>query len=162
MTIQKTILKSNEPRMLEKHNIEAFLRVNGIAPTAEDEEIRSVLLSARWDHDEVDTALMVLKENIKDQTTHVDTLHKVFNTDKRLSSAEISSLLGITVNLERNSIISTAEQNQKNENLNFFAALLLSVTIALSSIGYLMYKEHVGFFGTAHGGATAAATTPAK
>jgi hypothetical protein len=137
--------------MLEKDNIEAFLRVNGIAPTAKDEEIRSVLLSARWNHDEVDTALMVLKENIKDQTTHVDTLHKVFNSDKRLSAAEISSLLGITVNIANNEVNTPiAKFTERNENLNFFAALLLSVTISLSSIGYLMYREKAGFFAVKH------------
>ena len=146
MTTRPTTLNQNVNSMLEKQNIEAFLRVNGIASTAKDEEIRSVLLSARWDHDEVDTALMVLKENVRDQTTHVDTLHKVFNTDKRLSAAEISSLLGITVNIENSSSASVATIRRQNENLNFFAALLLSVTIALSSIGYLMYKERAGFF----------------
>ena len=43
--------------MIEKRNVEAFLKVNGIPPTAKDEEIRSILLSARWNNNEVDTAL---------------------------------------------------------------------------------------------------------
>ncbi len=156
--IQQMILKRNANSMLEKNNIEAFLRVNGIAPTAKDEEIRSVLLSARWNNDEVDTALMVLKENIKDQTTHVDTLHKVFNSDKRLSAAEISSLLGITVNIDHFEVQPPLETLQKrNDNTNFFIALLLSVSIALSSIGYLMFKEKAGFFATSPSQARAGA-----
>jgi hypothetical protein len=137
--------------MLEKNNIEAFLRVNGIAPTAKDEEIRSVLLSARWNNDEVDTALMVLKENIKDQTTHVDTLHKVFNSDRRLSASEINSLLGINVTISSNEVTSPLiAYHKRNDTINFFIALLLSVTISLTSIGYLMFKEKAGFFAPVH------------
>ena len=70
-----------EKNMIDKRSIEAFLRVNGIPPTAQDEEIRSVLLSAKWNENEVDTALVVLKENLTNQETHVDTLHKVFNSE---------------------------------------------------------------------------------
>ena len=58
--------------MIEKRSVEAFLKVNGIPATAKDEEIRSVLLSARWNNNEVDTALMVLKENVLSNETHVD------------------------------------------------------------------------------------------
>ncbi len=132
--------------MIEKRNVEAFLKVNGIPPTAKDEEIRSVLLSARWNNNEVDTALMVLKENMVNNETHVDTLHKVFNSDDRLSSAEITKLLGIDVNLSDHNF---ADINKKyNQTLNHSAliTLILSVVIAVSSIGYLMYQEQAGVF----------------
>ncbi|MES2749517.1 MAG: hypothetical protein V4606_03930 [Patescibacteria group bacterium] len=137
--------------MIEKRNVEAFLKVNGIPPTAKDEEIRSVLLSARWNNNEVDTALMVLKENTVNKETHVDTLHKVFNSDDRLSSAEITKLLGIEVNLSDHSF--TERNKQQTLNHSSLITLILSVIIALSSIGYLMYKEQAGFF---HGTNTAA------
>jgi hypothetical protein len=110
--------------MIEKKNIEAFLKVNGIPPTARDEEIRSVLLSARWNHNEVDTALMVLKENVKSNQTHVDTLHKVFNTDDRLSSAEISNLLGIDVHLSSEDV---GDINKKRRSIESFRSLLTFV-----------------------------------
>lgn len=132
--------------MIEKRNVEAFLRVNGIPPTAKDEEIRSVLLSARWNNNEVDTALMVLKENVVSNETHVDTLHKVFNSDDRLSSAEITKLLGIEVNLSDHNFTDINHTYQKTLNHSALITLILSILIAVSSIGYLMYKEQVGFF----------------
>lgn len=131
--------------MIEKRNIEAFLKVNGIPPTAKDEEIRSVLLSARWNNNEVDTALMVLKENTKNNETHVDTLHKVFNSDDRLSGAEISKLLGIDVNLSDNELDLNAK-HQLSQNTTVIITFALSIVIAVSSIGYLMYKEQAGVF----------------
>jgi hypothetical protein len=132
--------------MIEKRNIEAFLRVNGVPPTAKDEEIRSVLLSARWNDNEVDTALMVLKENVKNQETHVDTLHKVFNSDDRLTATEISSLLGIDVAFSGNEIKDLSQKRVKVENTQVIVAFTLSIIIAVSSIGYLMFKEKAGFF----------------
>ena len=135
--------------MIEKQNLEAFLKVNGIPPTAKDEEIRSVLLSARWNNNEVDTALMVLKENIKNSETHVDTLHKVFNSDDRLSSQEISKLLGIDVRLSDNEIIDLNKNMARTLTHTTALTLVLSVIIALSSIFYLMYKEKAGVFHTA-------------
>lgn len=132
--------------MIEKRNIEAFLRVNGIPATAKDEEIRSVLISARWNNNEVDTALMVLKENTKNQETHVDTLHKVFNTDNRLSSAEISALLGIDVQLSNDDVNDVNKKFRNSETSHRIMAFTLAVVIAVSSVGYLMYKEKAGVF----------------
>lgn len=132
--------------MIEKRNVEAFLRVNGIPPTAKDEEIRSVLLSARWNNNEVDTALMVLKENINSNETHVDTLHKVFNSDDRLSSSEITKLLGIDVTLSDNDVTDLNTKHQLSQNSTAVITFVLSIIIAVSSIGYLMYKEKAGVF----------------
>jgi hypothetical protein len=132
--------------MIDKRNIEAFLKVNGIPPTAKDEEIRSVLLSARWNNNEVDTALMVLKENTVSNETHVDTLHKVFNSDDRLSSAEITKLLGIDVHLTELEDVSISRKHQIIENSSALIVFILSLLIAFSSIGYLMYKEKAGVF----------------
>ena len=132
--------------MIEKRNVEAFLRVNGIPPTAKDEEIRSVLLSARWNNNEVDTALMVLKENVVNNETHVDTLHKVFNSDDRLSSAEITKLLGIDVNLSEHNFADINSKYKQTLNHSALITLILSIVIAVSSIGYLMYEEQAGIF----------------
>ena len=115
--------------MIEKRNVEAFLKVNGIPPTAKDEEIRSVLLSARWNNNEVDTALMVLKENVKNNETHVDTLHKVFNSDDRLSSAEISKLLGIDVALSDHDVNDLNAKHQMSQNSTAVITFILSILL---------------------------------
>ena len=55
--------------MLQKKDIETILKINGVSAVAPDEEIRTVLLSARYNNDEVDTAIMVLRENMKTHQT---------------------------------------------------------------------------------------------
>ena len=132
--------------MIEKRNVEAFLRVNGIPPTAKDEEIRSVLLSARWNNNEVDTALMVLKENVNSNETHVDTLHKVFNSDDRLSASEITKLLGIDVNLSDGDVVDLDKKREFFGKIATVLTFILSIVIAVTSIAYLMYKEKAGVF----------------
>lgn len=85
--------------MFNRSNIEQLLKVNGVAPTAPDEEIKSILVSAKWHKDDVDTALLVLRENKVSHETHVDSLHKIFRSDDHLRPETISSLLGIDVDL---------------------------------------------------------------
>lgn len=133
--------------MIEKKTVEDFLRANGIPATAPDEEIRSVLLSARWDDNDVNTALLVLKENTLDKSTHVDTLHKVFHTDGHLSPSDINSLLGISVSLDAREL--GAKLPGLNKTISFvrgLLAILLAVLIAVLGVGYVMYSEKSGFF----------------
>lgn len=132
--------------MIEKRSIETFLRVNGIPPTAKDEEIRSVLISARWNENEVDTALMVLKENVTNQQTHVDTLHKVFNSDDRLNAAEISSLLGIDVELSNDDVGDLESKRKRLDQVHTIITIVLAITIAIGATVYLMHQEKVGYF----------------
>ena len=86
--------------MVKKKDIETILKINGVETTAPDEEIRSVLLSARYNKDEVDTAIMVLRENMLTHETRVNGLHKIFRSDEGLKPAEISALLGIEVDID--------------------------------------------------------------
>lgn len=132
--------------MVNKKHVESLLKANGVPATAADEEIRSVLLSAKWNHNEVDTALMVLKENKIDHTTRVDTLHKVFQTDGRLSSSEISALLGIDVYIDNEDELKSHYHRLSVDRLQSFVALVLSLIIAFTSLGYVMYKENIGPF----------------
>ncbi len=130
--------------MTDRRHIESILKVNGIAPTAPDEEIKSVLLSARFNNDEVDTALMILRENIKTNETRVDGLHKVFRTDSALHPAEVSRLLGIDID-----ITDDLSQRANPKRFSFFELTLLSVASSLLAIVCLlmyMYAEDIGWF----------------
>lgn len=131
--------------MIDKNYVENILRANGIAPTAKDEEIRSLLLSAKWTENDVDTALMVLKENITTKETHIDTLHKVFHTDQKLTPDEINSLLGIKATFN-NFSVEQETHDSGVQSISTFIAIVLSILIALSSVGYVMYREQAGFF----------------
>lgn len=132
--------------MIEKQQVESILKANGIPPTAPDEEIRSILISARWDNNDVDTALMVLKENKASKATHVDTLHRVFHSDERLTPSDISSLLGVKVSLSEDDVQNVEEKRRKIERAQSLVALTLALSIVLLGLTYLMYVEQAGVF----------------
>ena len=132
--------------MIDKNQIETILKTNGIHPTAPDEVIRSVLISARWDDNDVDTALMVLKENTTDNTSRVDTLHRVFHTDEKLSPADISAMLGVKVDISDTDLKDLQIERQKIERVQSFVAVILAISIVLFGLTYLMYVEQAGVF----------------
>ncbi|MFM2424279.1 MAG: hypothetical protein RLZZ70_670 [Candidatus Parcubacteria bacterium] len=117
--------------MLTRQSIESLLKANGIPPTAPDEEIRSVLISARFAENDVDTALLVLKENKVTSQAHVDTLHKVFHSDERLSPADISSLLGIEVNFTHKGAVANTTAAKEQRWSSYLAVLLAFVIVAI-------------------------------
>ena len=130
--------------MTDRRQIESILKVNGIAPTAPDEEIKSVLLSARFNNDEVDTAMMILRENIKTNETRVDGLHKVFRTDTALHPSEVSKLLGIDID-----IVDERSRRSDPRKFTFLELALLSLASSLLAIVCLlmyMYAEGIGWF----------------
>ena len=132
--------------MINKQQVESFLKANGVPPSAKDEEIRSMLLSARWDNNEVDTALMVLKENTLSKETHVDTLHKIFQSDDRLTPVEISSLLGIDVEFTSDDVNDILKKRADIEKYRMSFAIFLSVGLTLLMLVLLMYINDVGPF----------------
>jgi hypothetical protein len=129
---------------MQKQDIETILKINGVSPEAPDEEIRSVLLSARYNNDEVDTAVMVLKENTKTHQTRVDGLHKVFRSDEALNPQEISALLGIEVEVKE---INVEKKNRREMSTiqSVFVGVVATI-IAVSGIMFAMYVNHVGIF----------------
>lgn len=131
--------------MIDRNEIENVLRVNGVSPSAKDEEIRSLLLTAKWTENDVDTAMMVLKENTAIKETHVDTLHKIFRSDQRLSPTEITDLLGINTTFTNSDILE--KTNHPGQKIfSILIAFILSIIILVGSIGFLMYKEKAGLF----------------
>lgn len=119
--------------MIQRAQIEQILRINGVEVGAPDEEIKSVLLSARWHEDDIETAIMVLRENKKSHQTHVDTVHKVFHTDQKLDSEAVSSLLGIEMNVSPSQV--NPHIRNKNASFQFNTLLVLAlVSLALSVI----------------------------
>lgn len=130
--------------MVQKQDIEKILKINGVSPSANDEEIRSVLLSARYNNDEVDTAIMVLRENMKTHQTRVEGLHKVFRSDEALNASEISALLGIEVEVSD----MPQQRRHSREMSTLQSALVVVMAVALSLLGIFgaMYYYKVGVF----------------
>lgn len=130
--------------MIDRDHIERILRLNGIEPTADDEEIKSILLSARYQNHEVDAALMVLREDVDSKHTKVDGLHKVFRSDEMLNSKEIAALLGVDVSIDEK----VAARTHRND-IGTPKIILLSIIAALlafSALGVYMYFTEMGVF----------------
>ena len=132
--------------MIDRLHIEHILKLNGLQPTAPDEEIRSVLLSAKWQNDEVETALTVLREKVANHSSRVDTLHNVFLTDKRLSPEAIHSLLGINVELSAKEISEVRQSKRYISFLQVMTIILYATLLAFSSILIVMYIQNFGLF----------------
>jgi hypothetical protein len=130
--------------MLQKQDIEKILKINGVSPNADDEEIRSVLLSARYNNDEVDTAIMVLRENMKTHQTRVEGLHKVFRSDEALNASEISALLGIEVTVDE--VSADGRRGREMSTLQTLFVIVVSIVLALLGVFGAMYHYEVGIF----------------
>ncbi|MCA9361230.1 hypothetical protein KC845_01590 [Candidatus Kaiserbacteria bacterium] len=132
--------------MLDRTHVEKMLRLNGVSPTAPDEEIKSVLISASWHLDDVKTAIMVLRENTESKESRVDTFNKVFRKDEHLKPEMVSSLLGIEMNIDPESV----ETRRKNKGvLNIYEVVRLvvfSVVLSMLAILFAMWYFQVGFF----------------
>jgi hypothetical protein len=130
--------------MLKRNDIETILQINGAKPTDSDEEIRSILISARYNNQEVDTAMMILRENKVTHETKVEGLHKIFRSDESLKPEEISSLLGINVEIDEVRI----NQSRHLKVSSFQSILIVVFSVLLSLIGVFgsMYFYQVGIF----------------
>ena len=130
--------------MIERNHIEKILKINGMSPSEPDDVIRSVLLSARYNDDEIDTALMVLREDTKTKQVRVEGLHKVFRTDNALKPQEISDLLGIDVNLEH--YLPPIVQSRTFVTPTLISVWILSLLLAVVGVLLYMHFNKVGIF----------------
>lgn len=132
--------------MIDRSHIEQLLKINGLSPTSPDEEIRSVLISARWHKEDVETAITVLRENTTTHASRVDTLHDVFLTDRRLSPQAIHDLLGIDTSMEGNELEELKSRRHSAYIWQIISIVLFALLIAAGTLLTLMYTEKVGVF----------------
>ncbi len=132
--------------MIDRKYIERILKLNGLSPTAPDEEIRSVLISARWNKEDVETAITVLRENINTHKSRVDTLHDVFLTDQRLSPEAIHSLLGIDIEVNSSELQTLRASRRNLYRWQVVSIFIISLLIAATAILGMMYAEGFGAF----------------
>ena len=130
--------------MIDPGHIKKILEINGINSEAPDDRIRSVLLSARYNKDEIDTALLVLRENNETKKVRVEGLHKVFRTSHALAPKEISKLLGIEVDVSR---FEAGNKTRRTvSRWEYFIVWLLSIIIAIIGTVLFMHMHKIGIF----------------
>tara|TARA_B100000745_G_C20147241_1_gene393414 strand:+ start:997 stop:1419 length:423 start_codon:yes stop_codon:yes gene_type:complete len=139
--------------MIDRSVVEHLLTANGVDPSAPDEEIKSLLISAKWHASDVETALMVLRENSSTHKRRVDSLHKVMRSDENLDPQTISALLGIDVDIKQTNVPTGKTYNQmtvKQMTVVALVALTLALTFVITAMWYMeMGIFHIasGFFG---------------
>jgi len=131
--------------MFDRKHLESLLKINGLESTSPEEEVRSVLLNAKFKEDAVETALVVLRENTQTKQTRVDGLHKVFRTDEALKPAEISKLLGVEIAMNNTVNVTNKTQN-KLSILHTMLLWVLSLVIAMAAVLSYMYSYDMGVF----------------
>lgn len=130
--------------MAKRAYLESILKANGLRPTSPDEEIRSVLVSARFNKDDIEAALMILRENSTTNETSVDGLHKVFRTDATLLPSEVSRLLGIDVHVEKELTCRTS--NRDLSILEIVLVIVVSIIMTVTCTLAYMYTKDIGLF----------------
>lgn len=133
---------------MNKNQLKAVLKINGYTAEASDEDIRAVLLRAKYSEAEIQKALLILREKDVSPMIRSDGLHTVFYTDSHLRPSEIAGLLGIEVNFD----VGKFKQQRKNQITvspqEAFVVIGLSLLIAISSIVIYMYINNIGIFHT--------------
>lgn len=132
--------------MIDRKYIERILKLNGLTPTAPDEEIRSVLISARWNKEDVETAITVLRENTSTHKSRVDTLHDVFLTEQRLSPEAIHSLLGIDMEVNSSELEELRTSRKHLYQWQMISVFIIALLMAAVIVLGLMYMGDFGFF----------------
>lgn len=134
--------------MIDRTVLEKMLKANGVEETASDEEIRSVLISAKWHDDDVNTAITVLRENTETHETRVDSLHKIFRSDNKLKPETVSSLLGIEMDLPAKQIIENPDAHRHYSTGQVLHIAIVSLALALVLVFGAMWMMKIGIFYT--------------
>lgn len=133
--------------MFKKEHIEKMLRLNGVSLDDPDDVIKSILISAQWHEDDVEAAVLVLRENKDSHETHVDSLHKVFRSDERLRPETIASLLGIEMDFSSKDI--EVRRKRVHRALMPSQVLVMAVISLVSSLIFVfaaMWYLETGLF----------------
>ena len=122
--------------MLQKSHLERVLKINGVSPTASDEVIRELLISARYSENEIESALTVLRENTVTHDSTLESSHKIFRGDSSLNPQEILKLLGIDVDLTKSGSSSRITKQRSTSHATEIAIFVTVVVIvvAISSL----------------------------
>lgn len=131
---------------MNKNQIQSVLKINGCTGDCSDEQIREILLGARYSEAEVERALQILRERDLTQTVRADGLHTVFYTDNHLRASEISGLLGIDVDVDFDTRKAKEEQVPRFTFFEIIVIAALASVFAISGTVLYMYMNQIGIF----------------
>ncbi len=133
--------------MFQRDQVEKLLSLNGVTTEASDDEIKSVLLSARWHKDDIEAAVLVLRENKVTHQTHVDSMHKVFRSDERMHPETVSALLGIEMNVMPSDMPSGERRVERGmTSKQMMTVAVVSLALSLMFVLAAMWHLEMGMF----------------
>lgn len=132
--------------MIDRKHIEQILRLNGIESDAPDQQIKELLIRARWHEDDVETALVVLREDPKTKTDKIDAVHKVMHSNTKLAPDTLNALLGIDVEVH-----DVVQKHRKALQDSYYkqifsiavVSILLAAVILSTMMGYLQFADFI-------------------
>jgi len=104
---------------------------------ATDEEIYTALKAEDCTDDEIKEAISFFRDKSETKTKIFTAYHKVMSSDEALTPAEISSLLGIEVDVQDNRVV--AEEKRQNGMIQTVVIAVFSVLLAAVLILIMMY-----------------------
>lgn len=128
--------------MIDNKQLEVILRIHGLSPASSDEELRSILVAAKYTEEEVNESINHLRKS-KSEVVE-DGLFKIVRTDSSLRPAEISALLGIdvTVEIQRDGL----RRIEPTSPGYYFIVLATILFLAFFGIVFAMYQHEAGPF----------------
>ncbi|MEX0918227.1 MAG: hypothetical protein WDZ93_03655 [Candidatus Paceibacterota bacterium] len=136
--------------MYTKGHIEKILRINGLSPTATDEEIKSVLLYARCE--DTESIIAALRNENVDENKDLcgvqrpSTRCNVLLADERLKPETIKELLGIDVEINFSDLDAARARRQSVSTIQLGIIFACSAVCAAIAMFGIMWYYQIGFF----------------
>lgn len=137
---------------LDRSFIDNFLKINGVSAGANDAEIRDVLTKAKWNDEEIQTAILILRESASTTGIVAVTKHSttLFAPTADLSSRQLSRLLGVDVIVDPSVIKDprtgelASSRRAREEFVMWTIILLLSSVLAIAVLWILLFTLKLG------------------
>lgn len=132
--------------MLTKEHIEKILHLNGVEPAAGDDQVKAVLLRARWNQADVDAALLVLRTDTTSGERHHNDAERLFHSDGRLSPEMVSSLLGLDLSVQLKDVPLDLNKTAQLRIDGVVLIILVALCVAVATLTVGMWFFEVGPF----------------
>jgi len=136
--------------MVKKAHIENFLRLNGLSVESSDAEIKSLLITARWQEEDALGAIAVLRGTHTDSKVNEGEVEdmarkELFHGNAKLSPESLSSLLGIDVEVKHTALApdGTSTELQPAPRLSWYVLLLFTIVFLASFGGGLYFHSSI-------------------
>ena len=133
--------------MVEKSHVEQLLKINGVLSDASDDEIKSVLVRARWHEKDVEQAIALLKNNLTEEAKKTDPFQTLFKNDAKLRPDLISSLLGVDITILKNDVVINKKDKVPHVSLRLLCEIIfVSIVLSCASLFAAMWYLEMGVF----------------